>query len=238
MLSAVAVSAIRARPVARSAEDHGPRRIIGDVREGLRYVRGQPWIWATLVSAMLSLLVFLGPFEVLVPYLVKNRLSLGPESLGAIFAAGGIGSMLMAVLVGSFGQPRRRVTAMYASWSLGVLLIGVYGLMTTLWQALVVSFVLSAAFEFGQVIWSTMLQQRVPRELLGRVSSLDWLVSTGLVPVSFALTGPAAAILGPEATIIGASVIGAILMVGLLFYPGVRDPERDERPAVTASPAS
>lgn len=237
VVSAAAVSVIRARPSHRPAEDHGPRRIIGDVREGLRYVKGQPWIWATLVSAMLSLLVFLGPMEVLVPYLVKNRLSLGPESLGAIFAAGGVGSMVMAIVVGSVGQPRRRVTAMYASWSLGVLLIAGYGLMTALWQALVLSFVLSAAFEFGQVIWSTMLQQKVPRELLGRVSSLDWLVSTGLVPVSFALTGPAAAILGPEATIVSASLIGAVLMSLLLFYPGVRDPERDELGTASRSTA-
>ena len=239
LVSAAAVAAIRTRPSPRPAGDHGPRRIIGDVREGLRYVRGQPWIWATLVSAMLSLLVFLGPMDVLVPFLVKNRLNLGPESLGAIFAAGGVGSMLMAILVGSLGQPRRRVTVMYASWSLGVLLIAAYGLMTALWQALLVSFVMSAAFELGQVIWTTMLQQRVPRELLGRVSSLDWLVSTGLVPISFALTGPAAAIFGPEQTIVGASVIGALLMCLLLFYPGVRDPEREPVPvAKEAAPVS
>jgi DHA3 family tetracycline resistance protein-like MFS transporter len=168
---------------------------------------------------------------------VKNRLNLGPESLGAIFAAGGVGSMLMAILIGSLGQPRRRVTVMYASWSLGVLLIATYGLMTQLWQALLVSFLMSGAFELGQVIWTTMLQQRVPRELLGRVASLDWLVSTGLVPISFALTGPAAAIFGPEQTIVGASVAGAVLMGLLLFYPGVRDPEREPMPAAKA-PAS
>jgi DHA3 family tetracycline resistance protein-like MFS transporter len=235
LASAAAVSAIRTRPIQRASEDHGPRRIVNDVREGLRYVRSQTWIWATLVSAMLSLLVFLGPMDVLMPYLVKNRLSLGPESLGAIFAAGGVGSMLMALVVGTIGQPKHRVTVMFGSWSLGVLLIAVYGLMTSLWQALVASFVMSAAFEFGQVIWTTMLQQRVPRELLGRVSSLDWLVSTGLVPISFALTGPAAGIFGAEATIVGAALIGAVLMVLLLFYPGVRDPEREPAPEPVAA---
>lgn len=201
--------------------------MIADVREGLRYVRRQPWIWATLISAMLSLLVFLGPMEVLVPYLVKNRLNLGPESLGAIFAAGGVGAMLTAFVVGSVGQPKQRVTVMYLSWSLGVLLIAVYGLMTSVWQAVLASFVFSGAFELGSIIWTTMLQQRVPRDLLGRVSSLDWLVSTGLVPLSFALTGPVAALLGPEQTIVGAALIGAVLMSLLLFYPGVRDPERE-----------
>ena len=234
LVSAAAVAAIRARPRPRRGEDHGPRHIVADVREGLGYVRGQPWIWATLISAMLSLLVFLGPMEVLMPFLVKNRLGLGPESLGAIFAAGGIGSILMAVAIGSLGQPRRRVTWMYIGFSLGVLGLAVYGLMTSLWHALLASFVSAALFELGQVIWTTMLQQRVPRELLGRVSSLDWLVSTGLVPISFALTGPAATLFGPEPTIVGAALIGAGLMFMLLFYPGVRDPEREPTAPATA----
>lgn len=236
LVSALAIVAIRTRPARRSAEDHGQRRTLADVRAGLAYVRGQPWIWATLISAMLSLLVFLGPMEVLVPFLVRNRLNLGPESLGAIFAAGGVGSILMALAIGSLGQPRRRVTVMYASWSLGVLMLAIYGLMTSLWQALLASAITAGLFELGSVIWTTMLQQRVPRELLGRVSSLDWLVSTGLVPVSFALTGPTAALLGPENTLVWAALIGAVLMSSLLFVPGVRDPERE--PATTAQAGS
>jgi DHA3 family tetracycline resistance protein-like MFS transporter len=231
VVSAIALAAIRTRPAPRTERAAGPRRMLSDVAEGLRYVRGQPWIWATLLSAMMSLLVFLGPMEVLVPFLVKNRLGLGPESLGAIFAAGGVGSILMAILIGSRGQPRRRVTVMFAAWSIGVLLMAGFGLMTALWQALLVSAIVNALFELGSVIWMTLLQQRVPRELLGRVSSLDWLVSTGLVPLSFALTGPAAAVFGPEGTMIGAAVIGALLMVSLLFVPGVRDPEREPAPA-------
>jgi hypothetical protein len=83
-------------------------------------------------------------------------------------------------------------------------------------------------FEAGAIIWTTLLQQLVPRELLGRVSSLDWLVSTGLVPVSFALTGPVAGAIGPSNTLIGAGLLGSLLMGGLIIIPGVRDPERQE----------
>jgi MFS family permease len=226
LVSAVAIAAIRSRPAPRLVATHGVRRTLAEVGEGLRFVRANPWIWATLVSAMLSLLVFLGPVEVLVPFLVKNRLNLGPEALGAIFAMGGVGAIAMAVLIGFLGLPRRRVTVMYVAWSLGVALMAVYGVMDALWQALLVSLFLHALFQLGQVIWTTMLQQLVPRELLGRVSSLDWLVSTGLVPVSFALTGPAAEVLGPATTMVGAALLGALLMGMLLFVPGVRDPER------------
>ncbi len=233
LVSAAAVWAIAARPVPDARSAHGVRQTLVEVREGFGFVRANPWCWATLLAAMLSLLVFFGPMEVLLPYLVKNRLELGPEALGTIFAVSGVGSILSALVIGQTGLPRLRITAMYASWSIGVAVFVVYGLMTQLWMALVAGFVSAALFQLGQIIWTTLLQQLVPRELLGRVSSLDWLVSTGLVPVSFALTGPVAALVGAGPTMVLAGVVGAVLMGMLLFVPGVRDPERGRRSAAT-----
>jgi DHA3 family tetracycline resistance protein-like MFS transporter len=225
--SAIAIWAIRARPIPRAVIDHSLRATAAEIGEGLRYVRGKPWIWATLVSAMFSLLIFVGPVEVLVPFIIKNKLILGPEALGLIFAVGGVGSLVTSVLIGIFGLPGRRVTVMYIAWALGVGLTAAFGVLTSLWQALVISFVLQGAFMLGQVIWTTMLQQLVPRELLGRVSSLDWLMSLGLVPVSYALTGPVSSVLGVDTTLVAAGLVGALFMGALLFVPGVRDPERE-----------
>lgn len=224
--SALAVARITHRSRAREVAG-GIRSTLHEIREGLVFVRGQAWIWATLVSAMLSLLVFVGPRQTLVPFLIKNRLGLGPEALGATFAAGGVGAILVALVIGQVGLPTKRVTVMYAAWAAGVGMMAIYGVMTALWQALAVSFVLHGLFELGQIIWTTMLQQRVPRGMLGRVSSLDWLVSIGLVPISYALTGPVAGAFGATSTMVGAGLLGAVLMGGLLFWPGVRDPERE-----------
>jgi DHA3 family tetracycline resistance protein-like MFS transporter len=225
-VSAVAVLGIRARPPQRPKSELGVRQTLNDIGEGLAFVRRHAWIWATLLSAMLSLLVFFGPVQVLVPYLVKNRLGLGPEALGTIFAVGGVGSIVMAVGIGQFGLPRRRVTVMFVAWTLGIGTMAVYGVMTALWQALIVAAFTHALFELGQVIWTTMLQQMVPRQLLGRVSSVDWLVSIGLVPLSYALTGPASEIFGVGETMVLGALAGAVLTILLLFVPGVRDPER------------
>jgi len=225
LISAAAISAITVRP-AREVVAHGVRQTVAEVGEGLAFVRRTPWLWATLVAAMFSLLVFVGPTQVLLPFLVKNRLQLGPEALGTIFAVSGIGSVVAAIGLGQWGIPRRRITAMYATWTAGVALLAGYGLMTSLWQAILVGAISAALFEIGSVIWVTLLQTLVPRDLLGRVSSLDWLVSTGLVPVSYALTGPMAGAIGPGSTMIGAGLLGAVLMGALLFVPGVRDPER------------
>lgn len=225
LLSMLALAAISARPV-RSAAGASLRRTFAEVGEGLAFVRRTPWLWATLLSAMFSLLLFVGPVQVLLPFLVKNRLGLEADALGFIFAVGGVGSVLAAIAIGQLGLPRLRITVMYAVWATGVALLAGYGLMSSLWHALLVGFISAALFEVGAIIWITLLQQLVPRRLLGRVSSLDWLVSTGLVPVSFALTGPVSAAIGPGTTMVAAGLIGAVLMGALLFWPGVRDPER------------
>jgi hypothetical protein len=61
------------------------------------------------------------------------------------------------------------------------------------------------------------------------VSSLDWLISIGLLPLSFALTGPVSSALGVRTTLVGAGLLGALVTAAALLVPGVR--EIDGEPA-------
>jgi DHA3 family tetracycline resistance protein-like MFS transporter len=124
---------------------------------------------------------------------------------------------------------------MYVAWTIGSAALSGYGLMTALWQPMLIAAITGGFFMLGQVIWNSLLQELVPRDMLGRVSSLDWLVSIGLVPLSFALTGPISGLLGPTVTMIGGPLIAAGITFALLFARGVRDPER-EVPAWGATP--
>jgi hypothetical protein len=78
----------------------------------------------------------------------------------------------------------------------------------------------------GNVVWGVMMKRLVPNELLGRVSSWDWFVSIGLVPLSFAMTGPLAQAVGARTLLLAAGATGAVTMLAFLGLPGVRDPER------------
>jgi DHA3 family tetracycline resistance protein-like MFS transporter len=180
---------------------------------------------------MLAMLAFYGPVEVLLPYLVKNRLDLGADALGLIFAASGVGSIVAALAIGQLSVPRRRITTMYLAWTIGTAALAGYGVMTALWQPMLIAGISGATFMLGQVIWTSLLQELVPRELLGRVSSVDWLVSVGLVPVSFALTGPISGLIGSTATMVGGGLFAAVVTIALLFVPRVREPERAGTPS-------
>lgn len=228
VVSAAALALMQPRLPQRDDES---RSVLRDIREGWHFVRGRTWLWGTLIAASITLLVFWGPYEVLIPYVVKNDLGGSAAALGLVFAAGGVGSVLAAIAVGQRGLPRRHITFMYVTWTLGGLAIAGYGVASAIWQAMAVSFVVGALDTAGLIVWGTMIHRLVPSPLLGRVESFDWLISIALVPVSFAVTGPIAAGLGAQATLIGAGVLGALGTIVFLFLPGMRDTERGPSPA-------
>jgi MFS family permease len=212
------------RPPAHPRSEHVASSLSA-VKEGLRFVRSRVWLWGTLASAAIAYLAFMGPAEVLLPYLVKNELHASAGDLGLVFAAGGVGAIGAAFIMGQRGHPGRDVTFMYATWTLATLAVAGYGLATASWQLMVACLLFNALETAGTIVWATIKQRHVPASMLGRVSSLDWLISIGLLPLSFALTAPVAALIGVQATLIGAAVIGGVFTLGALFLPGMRDIE-------------
>ena len=114
---------------------------------------------------------------------------------------------------------------MYACWGLATLAVAGYGLARSTTQLMVACFIFNALEAAGTIVWATIKQRHVPLALLGRVSSLDWLISIGLLPVSFALTAPVAGLIGARTTLVGASVIGTVATVAALLIPGMRNIE-------------
>ena len=219
LVSAAALLAMRPsarRPVAAGAS------VRGDLREGWRFVRRRSWLWATFASAAVAYLLFMGPVEVLLPLLVKHELEGSATELGLVFEAGGLGSVGCAVLIGQRGLPRRDITFMYVVWTLATVVVAGYGLSVAVWQLMLACLAFNALETAGTIVWATAKQRHVPAAMLGRVSSLDWLISIGLLPLSFALTGPVSGAIGVRATLVGAGVLGAAVTFGALFIRGVR----------------
>jgi DHA3 family tetracycline resistance protein-like MFS transporter len=219
-VSIACLLAMRARAPLHEGE-HEPLR--AQLREAARFVRGQTWLWATLVSAGVALLFFVGPTEVLLPIRIDGDLHGGVGDFGVVLAADGIGSTIGVAALGHLGIPKREVTVLYWVWGIAGLALCGYAFADAVWQLVLFSFAFGLFSGAGNPIWSTLMQVRVPPALRGRVASLDWLMSVGLTPVSFALTGPLAAVAGAEAVLLVAGLVaggGTLLM--LYVIPGLR----------------
>ncbi len=235
LASAVALLAMRARPGA--ASEAAPASLGADLRGGFDYVRRHVWLWGTFAAAAIAYLCFMGPTEVLLPFVVKNSLHGSAADLGLVLAAGGIGSVACAVAMGQGGLPRREITFIYVVWTVATLAVAGYGMATAVWQLMLVSVAFNALETAGTIVWATVKQREVPASLLGRVSSLDWLISIGLLPVSLALTGPLSGAIGARSTLIGAGMVGAVVTLAALYLPGMRAVERTEMPPALARTA-
>ena len=228
------------------APDAPPQRAVAsalaDIREGFVYMVRTPWLLATLLFAALMILVMMGPLEVLVPFLIKDRLGGGPGDHARVLAAFGIGGAVGSLAVASMQMPRRYLTWMNLMWGVGCLPFVVMGLATAVWQVVAAAFVLGVVFSAPMVIWGTLLQRRVPAHLLGRVASLDFFVSISLMPVSMALAGPVAHAIGLRNTFYIAGLVPgvvAVLAVVLARLPAdeIAHPLRDDdEPEVSAGP--
>jgi MFS family permease len=227
-VSAGCLARMSRRPV-RESDAMTVRTAILELREGFRFVRSQPWLWATFIAATFTYLLFLGPTEVLLPYLVRNELGGSAGDLGLVLAAGGLAAVGAALLIGQTGLPSRTMLFTYLVWALATLGVAGYGVAHSKWHAMGVAAMIAGFEALGAVAWTTTKQRLVPSALLGRVSSFDWFISISLVPLSYALTAPAAAAWGVRETLVGAGVLGAAVTLAFLFVPGVRMPDR--RPA-------
>ncbi len=196
--------------------------VLSEIREGLRFVRGLPWIWAGLCAAGIANIALTGPLTVLIPYLIKYRLHSGPETLGLFGACGGLGAILTAIYVGWRGVPRRDVNWIFLSWTIGTAALVPMGLAGAAWELLPLSFVTVSGIALGNVIWFSRMGVEVPGHILGRVASLDMMVSFSLTPLSSAVTGPLAAAIGARQVLILAGALGAVVpLLFLLLVPGL-----------------
>lgn len=172
--------------------------MLRDLRDGFVFVLRTPWLLWTLLFASMFVLVVLGPIEVLLPFIAKDRFADGARSYGFILAFFGMGSALGALAVSSRRLPRRYLTVMMGMWSIGSIPLVVIGFTWSFSLMAVATFIIGFTDGAGMVIWGTLLQRRVPTEMLGRVSSLDFFVSLAFMPVSFAIVGPLSKIVSME----------------------------------------
>jgi MFS family permease len=123
-------------------------------------------------------------------------------------------------------------------WSIGGLPFLGFALGQVVWVLALCAAVWGATLAFGMIVWTTRMATRVPERLRGRVNSVDWFVSIGLAPASFALTGPVSSLIGVRDTLLIAAIVPAVSTFALLFVTGMRAEETRELQAAAVGAGS
>ena len=200
-----------------------------DLREGISFVLSARWFWIGLPIATLGNIFFSGPLEVAMPKLVHDVYGMGVWFLGIIWTTAAIGSIVGTFLIGQFSHLPKRGILMY----LMVLLMSIaeifLGIPFSHASAPIIGCLANGLIGFGSgafgIIWVTLMQELVPSDKLGRVSSIDQLGAYSFLPVGYALTGIATDHIGPSMVFLIAGIANIVLAVIALAVPDIRKVE-------------
>jgi DHA3 family tetracycline resistance protein-like MFS transporter len=209
-VSAACLAPLMNRHALRGVKKESPGAV-RDLREGISAILRSTWLWFTISVAALGNATLNGPVSVAMPFLIKEELHAGVGALGLVYSMIALGAVLATIWLGRSTRVRRRGLTTYGAWvicGLSVLACGLPISLVGIWLA---ALVCGASITACSLIWTNTLQELVPREVLGRVSSIDLLGSYCLMPVGYGVTGWATDQIGASMVF----VIGGAVTVGL-----------------------
>jgi MFS family permease len=169
----------------------GGGSVWGSIWSGIRYLwggRNMRFMFFVLIAANL---LFIGPLLVGIPVLAKQRLPEGAVAFGLLMSAYAGGNLTGYLLAG--------VLPKLKAWRMTVFVVGLLvafglvmsalGLVNITWVDSILMAVLGVGNGYMGIIVFTWIQQRTPREMLGRMMGMFMFAQMGLTPVSQALAG-------------------------------------------------
>jgi predicted MFS family arabinose efflux permease len=200
-----------------------PRRFSQRVKEGVRAISSSSEI-ALLVILAVALMVFYGQEIVLYALAAEQRLGMGSDGVGFLFAAMGVGGILAAGLVGRASDASKQGGILTIASIVSALPMMMLALVHEPAVALVLLTIEGGAVIVADVIYMTMLQRILPPEVLGRVMGImDSLLVAGIL-VGSLLAPLVVSLAGLEVALV---VGGALLIVpALLVLPRARAIDR------------
>jgi hypothetical protein len=195
--------------------------MVDDLRSGWREFVARPWAVAMIVSFGLFQLTLFPALQVLGPLVAKEQLG-GAGAWGTILALQSVGAVLGGVYALRLKVRRPLVVSQLLVIPAGLILAAL-AVPLALVAIAALSFAMGVGFALGNTLWMTTLQRNVPTETLSRISSFDWLGSTALNPIGYALIGPIAATIGTSETLAIAAVLNVAVCLSVVLVPSVRN---------------
>jgi MFS family permease len=182
---------------------------LANLKEGFAYVWSTPAVLALMTLAYVPR-VFAVPYQTLMPVFQKDVLQVGPEGLGLLMAAPGVGAVVAVLILAS--QTRRlRHQGLFLVGS--IVILGLFLMLFSQIKSFPLALLSLVAVGIFQMLFlastNTLLQLIVPDQLRGRVMSL-YMLDRGFMPAGALFAGVAAHFIGAPSTV---AAMGAIVVI-------------------------
>lgn len=213
LLAVAAVTLSLVRAPARERTARAP--VWASVREGARYLFGEPVLLAALTLDLFA--VLFGGATALLPVFAEEILHVGAQGFGLLRASPAVGALLASAILAT-RPPLRRAghTLLISVAGFGATMIG-FGLSRSFALSLALLTASGALDMVSVLVRSTLLQLRVPAEMLGRVSSINQIFIGSSNEIGAFESGVAARALGTVPSVVAGGVV-TIAVVGVVAW--------------------
>ncbi len=200
----------------RAASRENDENILESILSGLNFVWNDLPLRAFFFVVAAVTFFFNGPFNIGVPLLADTRFPEGAVAYGTILSTWGAGSLLGMALAGMLPRPnpKRMGTVLLSLVSVMGIGLALLGVSASTFIAAAIGLMLGSLNGYINVFFTTWVQSRAPKALIGRLMSLLMFSSTGLFPVSMALSGAVSRV---DVTLLLTISGGIVALLGLVM---------------------
>jgi predicted MFS family arabinose efflux permease len=212
-----------------------PRMVLATTDANIFRQLREGWTYATRFAPIRDILLLLGlvslvgmPYTVLMPVFADEVLHGGPNTLGMLMAASGVGALIGAMFLAARKSVLglgKYIPLMAGAFGAGLIL---FSFTRVLWLSLLFMVITGLGFMVQMAVSNTILQTIVDEDKRGRVMSFYTMAFMGTAPFGSLLAGGVAERIGAPHTLL-AGGIGCVLGA-IWFATTLSELRRDIRP--------
>ena len=195
----------------------GATTVGADVREGFRYMKTERVVLGLLLVGLVPMTFGFVP-TFLMPAFNADVIGGGPDDLGLLMAAMGVGALSGSLLLARLGDMRGKGRVMFVATYVWAVFLAAFALSESLFAAMLVGAVVGLAGSLMGSLNMSIVQLAVRPEIRGRVMAI-MMMSHGLSPLGLIPISAAAEFVGIEVAILGSAVLlaASMALLGALF---------------------
>src|SRR5262249_591830 len=191
------------------------QNFLREFKEGFQYVWASPVILSSIMAAY-TFAVFIVTYQGFLPVFAKEVLEVGPDGLGLLMAAPGIGGIASLTFLASAGERWNRAKLLWLTTTVTPIFLILFCASPDFWLSVVLLTVVGAGQVSFRTISRVIIQIEAPRDLLGRAMSV-FNMDQGMRSLGSIVMGAFATIFGASLGIALTAAVSLIITTALFY---------------------
>ena len=186
-----------------------------EIMEGVRFIGSQPWL-KTLLIFTAAFCVLASPSAMLTPLQATRTFGEDVWRLTAIEISFAVGMMAGGILISVWGGFKNKLHTMVLAWMFFGASAVLFGVVSNFWLYLSIMVFCGIAMPIYSTPSMTVMQTKVPPEMMGRVFSVLMIINGLAMPLGMLVFGPLGDVVKIEYLLVATGVMllaGSVLLL-------------------------